>query len=127
MPNRSKVNDPRYWNKWDQTGAIKSGLVVTPEYKCAVCGATGCKLWYCYSERGYKKIAHCCECASKYGNLEITEVDDVGSSILVTRFRGFASHYPAIPRNGSVDWIVRAADWTWWESLPTRPVRRATA
>jgi hypothetical protein len=141
VPNRSKINDPRFQKLWRDSGAVGvpfsyEGSSVPAGYRCSIpsCRATGCKLWRSASQGSLLCVA----CAGKIESCDTSEMDQAGTmpsyqngrALGRTYFIGYFS--PAVPKlegNGQYWTMHQASDEAtgWWQRLPTRRVARATA
>jgi len=97
----------------------------TPEeYKCALCGATKCKLWREYMTFGPITIL-CVDCAGKDQEKDVSAMDEAGTmpSVHGMRIDSIGWRVPAIPHETGGYWsytVVPKAGRLWWERLPTR-------
>ena len=100
----------------------------TPDdYKCAHCGATGCKLWSRINDKPPQLIR--ANCATLELNEKVIDLDADG---MINNNRGGRTnslmwHHPAIPNeNGSGYWrceftSIPLTTREWWRKLPSRP------
>ena len=93
-------------------------------YKCAQCGATGCKLW-CETPTGDKIL--CAKCAAADQHKDISDIDGHGRSCWGTlsyRTNTIGWFMPAIPAGGEHEGFwASGPDYAraWWDRLPTLP------
>jgi hypothetical protein len=116
------------------TGTYLDGKV--PEaYKCADCGATGCKLWREYNTFADYQTLRCAKCAAVDERKDITSIDAEGKTIC-EGLNGFRSDtigwlVPAVPtEEGDTYWgytSVPTPGVKWWKNLPTLPITTAPA
>jgi hypothetical protein len=137
--NQSKRNDPRSWERWEHSGAVAhyvylvvgviervdySKMAVTASYKCAKCGASGCKLWREYQCNSPSLL--CCDCAAKDQKTNIRSMGADG------RYEGtygktdqIGWYVPCVPDEEEVGYwgytSVPETGCIWWRRLPNRP------
>lgn len=96
-----------------------------PDYKCAHCEATGCKLWREYQTFSPKLL--CARCAASDQNKDISDIDEKG---MRTNSDGRKTDQigwfvPAVPtEEGFGYWgytSVPQSGCDWWDKLPTLP------
>ena len=114
-----------------------SNPVVPKSYKCAKCGAHGCKLYREY--QSFHPVLLCAQCASKEmkeiaskhtgynGDYEIATLDTAGLRTLPDGFKTdqIGLYIPAVPdEEGLGFWgytSIPEAGCTWWRQLPSLP------
>ena len=95
------------------------------DYKCAECGATGCKLWREYQTVSPKLL--CANCAAKDQKKDISDIDTEGRrhNTAGGRTDQIGWYVPAVPvEEGDGFWgytSVPQAGCDWWKDLPTLP------
>ena len=99
---------------------------VPPEnYKCATCGAHGCKLWRESARFGPVALL-CVTCAGKAEGVDVSAADDAGRvpwKLGPARTDQIGSHVPAVPHPTGSFWgytSVPDEGVKWWKALPTR-------
>jgi hypothetical protein len=103
------------------------------DYKCANCGATGCKLWREYQTSSPQLL--CVDCAAKEEGKDITSMDERGFRDIGQGLRGKTNqigwYVPAVPDEEGIGYwgytSVPEAGVKWWERLPLRPTAATTA
>jgi hypothetical protein len=110
-------------------GLVDYSSTRAPEkYKCARCGARGCKLWREYQTCADYTDLFCCECGAEDQKRDISTIGEdglYGNNSRRTDSIGWL--VPAIPTvEGDTYWgytSVPSDGIAWWRRLPTRPAR----
>ena len=97
-------------------------------YRCATCGAHGCKLWREYQTCADYTEVTCCDCAGAAEDKDVSGIDADG--MRPTKHGGRTDQIgwrvPAVPtQDGSTFWgytSVPEDGCAWWKRLPTRPL-----
>ena len=108
-----------------ESGAYLGGGM--PEnYKCAQCGATGCKLWREYHTVSPQLL--CARCAAADQREDVSDIDAYGRrSFHGGRIDQIGWYVPAVPtEEGGGYWgytSVPQPGCNWWRKLPTLPLQ----
>lgn len=105
----------------------------TPKhYRCSVCGAKQVKLWRQYQTVADAIELHCCTCAAKDQDRDISDIDQDGlyTGSYEMRSDQIGGLVPAIPtEDGRTYWgytSVPSLGILWWKGLPTKPGAAST-
>ena len=106
--------------------------VVPAGYRCAECGAHGCKLW---RPAHREKPLYCCDCSARCQKIILDSIDAEGRTSYVAGGSQFNrgdqiwGYLPAVPtEDGENFWgytSVPEAGVAWWRALPTRVIEVA--
>ena len=134
VSNTSKAGKQRFWDRWLTALGFKSGRqsrvdysnpAAPRRYKCAHCGATGCKLWRDYNRADSKIL--CATCTAKDQRTDISTIDGQGRTedeYGMTR-SSIGFYVPAVPDSESSGFWGNTSGpreaWDWWRKLPTFP------
>jgi hypothetical protein len=91
-------------------------------YRCAGCGADGCKLWREYQTFAPKLL--CANCAASDQGMDVTDIDADGlraGGCYETRTDQIGWYVPAVPVDDTFWGYTSIPDdgIAWWKALPT--------
>ncbi|MDX1607739.1 MAG: hypothetical protein R3251_00815 [Candidatus Spechtbacterales bacterium] len=100
---------------------------VPDNYKCANCGATGCKLWREYQRFSPQLL--CLDCAAADQGKDISDIDENGMRTRESgpgRTEQIGWYVPAIPNDFGTRYLeypdnIPIIAMEWWRALPNRP------